>query len=171
MAFFGKNSECGQATIEAAILIPVLFIVLLMLVQPAILLYDRVVMKAAASDACRLLATKTSASGSMDASVEAFVRHRLGAVPPVSCFHVHDGNCSWDIKTSGGETSANVSVAIETKVKPLPLFDVGASLLDAVDGDGYLSVKVEVQRTVQPDWVQSSPHKLNPKAWVEAWQE
>ena len=48
----------GQATVESAFLIPVLFTALLLLVQPGMVLYDRMVMAAAATDACRVLAVK-----------------------------------------------------------------------------------------------------------------
>lgn len=54
-----REGTKGQATIEAAALIPVLFILLLLLLQPSILLFDRIVMKNAAAEGCRLLATKT----------------------------------------------------------------------------------------------------------------
>ena len=76
-----RTCESGQATVEAAFLLPVLFVGLLLLMQPGILLYDRLVMQAAASEGCRLLATKTAAAGDMAESCEAFVRHRLGAIP------------------------------------------------------------------------------------------
>ena len=58
-----RAGERGQATVEAAFLIPVLFTVLLLSVQPGMVLYDRMVMRAAASDACRLAAVKTDAVG------------------------------------------------------------------------------------------------------------
>lgn len=70
-----RTCESGQATVEAAFLLPVLFVWLLLLMQPGILLYDRLVMQAAASEGCRLLATKTAAAGDMAESCEAFVRH------------------------------------------------------------------------------------------------
>ena len=78
--------ERGQATVEAAFLIPVLFTVLLLSVQPGMVLYDRIVMQAAASDACRLAAVKTDAVGDSSQAVEAFVRHRLGATRPSPAF-------------------------------------------------------------------------------------
>ena len=56
-----RAGERGQATVEAAFLIPVLFTVLLLSVQPGMVLYDRKVMQAAVSDACRLVAVKTDA--------------------------------------------------------------------------------------------------------------
>ena len=57
-----RVGERGQATVEAAFLIPVLFTVLLLSVQPGMVLYDRMVMQAAVSDACRLVAVKTDAA-------------------------------------------------------------------------------------------------------------
>ncbi len=161
--------DAGQATVEAAFLIPVVFCVLLMLIQPGMILYDRVVMNAAASDACRLLATKTDASGDMSGAVDAFVRHRLGAIPPVDCFHVHASGCSWDIQVEGNECSDQVRVVITNKVKPLPLFDVAASLLSLTDDGGTLSVKVEASRQTQPGWVASTDAGRNPQGWIGAW--
>ncbi len=164
----GAN-ECGQATVEAAFSIPVLFVLMLLLIQPGILLYDRMVMQAAAAEGCRLLATKTSASGDMDAGCEAFVRHRLSSVPSQACFHVHDGGCSWDISCSGDEGSSTVSVRISNAVRPLPLFDAGAALLGMVDGNGNLRVEVESSMPAQPAWVEKSPLGQNPSAWIGSW--
>ena len=161
--------DAGQATVEAAFMIPVVFCVLLMLIQPGIVLYDRVVMKAAASDACRLLATKTDAAGDMSGAVDAFVRHRLGAVPPVDCFHVHGGECSWDIQVEGDERSETVRVSITNRLKPLPLFDAGGTLLGITGDDGTLAVKVESSRRTQPEWVSGTAVGLNPQGWIGAW--
>ncbi len=45
--------EDGQATVEAAFALPVLFLLVLLLVQPGIVLYDRMVMASAAAEGCR----------------------------------------------------------------------------------------------------------------------
>lgn len=163
------ESDAGQGTVEAAFALPILLIALLLLIQPGILLYDRIVMEGAAAEGCRLLATKTDAFGDADGSCEAFVRHRLAAIPPVDCFHMHDGGCTWDIAMSGGEKSKKVSVTISTKVKPLPLLDGGAALAGFVDGDGALTVKVERSMPTQPDWVANAKGGKNPKSWIGAW--
>ena len=47
----------GQSTIEAAFLIPVIFVCLLVLIQPAILLVNKLVMEAAAYEGCRYALT------------------------------------------------------------------------------------------------------------------
>ena len=154
---------------EAAFLMPVLFTALLLLLQPGMVLYDRMVMKAAASDACRLVAVKTDAAGDSTLAVEAFVRHRLGCIPPVACFHVHDAGCTWRIEVQGDEHASQVSVEVCGKVKPLPLLDAGAVLLGLTDEDGLLTVTARSQRAAQPDWVAASPLGLDPGAWIGAW--
>lgn len=159
----------GQAVVEAAALIPVLFITLLLLIQPGILLYDRVVMQAAAAEGCRLLATKTDVQGAMAESCEAFVRHRLGAIPPIDCFHVHDSGCSWDIAFEGDEQSSIVRTTISTQVRPLPLFDAAGALLGVVGDSGTFEVKVSAQMPTQPAWVENAKAGRDPAVWVGAW--
>lgn len=159
----------GQSTVEAAVVIPVLFAGLLLLVQPGILLYDRIVMSATASEACRLLATKTDAAGDMAESCEAFVRHRLGSVPPVACFHVHDGACSWDIGFEGDEGSQTVRVTIANEARPLPLLDAAGTLLGIVNGAGNFEIEVSAEQRTQPAWVDSAEPGRDPAGWIGAW--
>ena len=161
----------GQASLEAAFLIPVALVLLLLLLQPGIVLYDRVIMRAAAAEACRLLATKTDVAGDMQASCEAFVLHRLGAVPQAECFHVHDGGCTWDILLEGDETSGSVSVCIENQLRPLPLVGAAAGLLGLTNGSGNIELRVKSQAQTQPSWVAASEKGLNPAQWVGAWLE
>ena len=49
---------------EAAFALPIALLLVLLLVQPGILLYDRIVMQGAAAEACRLLATTDEADAS-----------------------------------------------------------------------------------------------------------
>ena len=60
-----SGREAGQATVEAVFVIPVLFVAMLLLIQPGIVLYDRMVMANAAAEGCRVLATSTDAYGAM----------------------------------------------------------------------------------------------------------
>lgn len=163
------RGQKGQGTVEAAVVIPVLFLLVLMLIQPGIILYDHVVMGNAAAEACRLIATKTDALGSMDASCEAFVRHRLAAIPQQDCFHVHEGRCSYDISFDGGESSENVTVRIRNELRPLPLFDAGAKLLGMTNSSGNLVIEKSATMSTQPSWVAGSVEGLVPDSWVGAW--
>lgn len=110
--------KCGQATVEAALVLPVLFLVILLLVQPAIVLYVRGVMSAAAHETCRLIAT--APAGVRSGAFEGFTRRRLGSIPPIPLFHEHDP-CSYVIDLSGDESSGIVTVRIENTMRPLPL--------------------------------------------------
>ena len=51
------REDTGQATVEAAFALPIALVLVILLVQPGILLYDRIVMQQAAAETCRLLAT------------------------------------------------------------------------------------------------------------------
>lgn len=153
-----RNADSGQATVEAAFALPVLMLLVLMLLQPAIVLYDRMVMQAAAAEGCRLLATSTSSLGSMESACEEFVRHRLGAIPQQDCFHVHDGTsgCSWDISITGNESSQTVEVSISGEIRPLPLLDGVSTLLGLVNERGNLVVQVSATALTQPEWAQGA---------------
>ena len=159
----------GQGTVEAAVVIPILFIAMLLLLQPGIVLYDRLIMGNAAAEACRLLATKTDAAGAMSGACEAFVRHRLAAIPQHDCFHVHKGECSYTIELSGDESSEYVSVKIGTELRPLPLFDAGAALMGLTNSAGNLVIEEEVSLPTQPAWAFGGDAGGAPSSWPGAW--
>lgn len=158
---------------EAAFALPILMLLVLLLVQPGIVLYDRTVMQAAAAEGCRLLATSTDSLGDMGDACEAFIRHRLGSVPQQECFHVHEGagGCSWDIQLLGDETSQTVEVVIRNKVRPLPLLDAAAVLLNLVDDEGCMTVEVRASAPVQPDWTREAFVTGTPEELVGSWLE
>lgn len=167
------GADRGQGTVEAAFALPVLLLLALLLIQPGIVLYDRMVMQSAAAEGCRLLATGTSALGGMGDACEAFIRHRLGAVPQQDCFHVHDGadGCSWDITLQGDETAQTVTVRIANELRPLPLLDAGATLLGMVNDAGNIELEVEVEAPAQPGWAQDAFAGRSPAEWIGEWLE
>lgn len=155
------RTDRGQATVEAAILIPIIFIGLLMLIQPGIIFYDRVVMEHAAAEGCRMLATSPGAGGS---HAEDMIRRHLGAIPPSDLFHIHDGTCSYRIELSGSEGSSVVSVKIVNRVRLLPLFG-GVARFSGLSSDGCMDVEVRREARTLPRWLGSEP---DPEAWVHA---
>lgn len=160
----------GQATVEAAFVIPVIFLLLLLLLQPGILLYDRMVMNAAAAEACRMLVTRSAASGVDAGAYEESVRRHLGAIPQQENFHVHEGGCSWRIEFSGDEHSSEVSTRISGRVKLLPLLDAGGVLLGLGDGDGNIELSVVASSPTQDAWVTRNDLGMNPASWVGKWK-
>ena len=164
-------AEAGQGTVEAAFALPVLMLLALLLIQPGIVLYDRMVMQAAAAEGCRLLATSTDSLGNMRQACESFVLHRLGSVPEQDFFHVHEGpqGCTWQVSLSGDETSPTVEVRIVNRLRPLPLLDGAATLLGLVDEHGFLSVEASASAPAQPDWAADAFSRTRPEDLVGSW--
>lgn len=158
----------GQASVEGAFLIPVLLISFLLLLQPGIVLYDRMVMHAAAAEGCRLLSTKPA--GESTKTYEAAVKRALGAVPEQDCFHVHGDACSWKVDLVGHEGSSRVSVTIKNKLRFLPLFDWGGRALGILDSNGCFELEVESQASPWPEWVSGSAQGKNPRRWIGEWK-
>lgn len=155
------HNKKAQATVEAAFAIPILMILILLLLQPGIVLYDRIVMHGAAEEGCRLLTTSNGA----DQSNEDYIRRRLSAVPQVDIFHVHNGECSWDIEFSGNERQGEVSVKISNELKPLPLLDSAMTLAGLVNGNGNLKIEVSASQKTQPEWVDRAAEGRDPHSW------
>lgn len=152
---------------EGAFLIPIILLMLMLLIQPGIILYDRTVMSSAAAEACRLIATGTEEDGGQEA-FESFVRRRLGAIPQQDNFHVHSTGCTWVIEFMGDEHSQQVTVSIETQIKPLPFFDFGAAALGLVNDSGNFVQRVEETCVVRSEWIATGEAGINPEAWIEA---
>lgn len=161
------RKSSGQATVEVAFALPVIMLLVLLLVQPGIVLYDRMVMVNAAAEGCRLLATGDGTS----AAAEAFVRRRLGTVPQQDNFHVHEGGCSWDIVCEGGGSADRAVVRIRTEVRPLPLLDGGAALLGLVNERGNLVVEVSCEVPTRAAWAQRSLDGAQPDEKAGEWND
>lgn len=160
------REDCrGQGTVEAAVVIPVLFLLLLLLLQPGIVLYDYIVMRGAAAEACRLVAV--SGADAMDGCQD-FIRNRLSAIPQHRLFHIHEGGCSWSIDIAGSEQSASAIVTIRNLIEPLPLCGGALALLGVTDGEGRLILEAEEWAPTQPEWLSASVPG-GPASWVEEW--
>lgn len=155
------SSERGQSTVEAAFLLPILFAVFGLLLQPAILLYNRCIMNTAAAQGCRLIATNTND----DASTRAFFDRRLSAIPKIPIFHEGD---EWELSWSGGELGQPVSVAIVNHAQPLPLFGIVAGLSGSMDAEGRIEQRVEVSCALAPEW--ASAQESGPADWIKTWK-
>lgn len=163
----GRPRECGQTTVEAAFGLPIVFLLVLLLAQPGIVLYDRMVMASAASEACRLLAT---GEGDATACVD-FVKRRLGAIPQHDNFHVHRGGCTWEVMCEGGGSADRSRVVVRTEVRPLPLLDMGATFLGLVNERGNLVIEVEVEAPTRASWAQESLGGSHPNDKAGAWRD
>lgn len=162
--------ESGQATVEAAFLIPTLLLTLLLLIQPGILLYTYLVMESAAAETCRIVATESLLEQNY-ASVDSYAKRRLAAIPQQENFHVHDPACTWFIDYGGNETTGGVEVEIQTEVKPLPFFDFGLDALGLLNQNGNIVLKAHHYLDTKSDWVRENPIGSNPTQWIERWKD
>ena len=84
--------EQGQASVEAAALLPAVSLLVLLLLQPLCCAYSEMVMREAAAETAR------AAVGTADEErLEEFCRRRLAAIPGIAIFS--DGD--WDIEIAG----------------------------------------------------------------------
>ena len=148
---------------------PIVFLLALMLLQPAIVLYDRIVMEGAAAESCRLLAT--AGDEERGAAAEEYVRRRLAAIPQAPWFHVHDDRCSYEIALDGDEAAATVSVSIKNELVPLPLIDGAATLLGATNDAGHWELSVEHSTPTQTSWAAEAIGGAPPSSWIGAWAD
>ena len=153
-------SESGQSTVEAAVLLPVLFVVFGLLLQPAVLLYNRCIMNTAAAEGCRLVATSTVD----DTTTRAYIERRLEAIPKIPIFHVGE---DWAINWSRSENGV-ANVIIENHVQPMPFFGILANLTDAIAEDGNIVQRLDASSTPLPTWM--SKQGYTPSRWIEAWK-
>lgn len=153
----------GQATVEAALLIPVLCIAALLVLQPSFILFGRLAMQASAADGCRVLETLEPGH---EAWAKDFIAYRLSGVPDIPAFHAGP----WDIAVEGDETSSVVHVSIAHRVKLLPLLGFAAGAAGFADADGCCEVSVEDSLT-KDEWLAEVESGLAPSVWVSRWEE
>lgn len=148
----------GQMSVEAALLLPVALALIALLVQPACVLYTRSVMAATAGELARL----TTTSRGSEEELRAYALRRLAAVPDVSIFHA-GGPRAWEVSCEGPGDEGRVSVSIEGRVRPLPLFGALVAALGTVDG-GEVVVRVEVSCALSAEWLEGSYEE-----WIGMW--
>ncbi len=150
----------AQATVEAAFLLPVFLLVLLLALQPVCLLYTRSVMESAAAETARLMVT---GDASDEEAHRAFAMRRLAAVPDVSIFHA-GGPLAWDVELGYAGGGGTARVSIEGAVTPLPVIGAFAGTFGERDAHGDVLLRVEVERAGGPSWLEGDY-----ETWISSW--
>lgn len=138
-------------------MLPVLMLLFALLVQPICVLYTRMVMRHAAAESARVLATATG-----EDVVESFARRRLKAIPESSLFHV-GGSEDWRVQLSRSTDSSSVEVEISGHLRPLPLLGIVAAQMGEWDAQGLL-VRERLSERVRPEWLGGDYAQ-----WMEQW--
>ena len=143
------RSQRGQATVEAAAILPAVSLVLALLLQPVCLSYTRAVMHEAAAECARASAT---AYGGDTGACSEFALRRLAAVPEVALFHV-GGKSDWEVTIN--RTEKHSEVLIRGHARPLPLMGAVMALAGQSDGQGIL-LEARVSEDTRPEWLEGS---------------
>lgn len=142
---------------EAAALLPVLLLLVVLLAQPLCALYTLTIMRHAASEGVRVLATTTDVG-----TVRPFVLRRLRAVPEASLFHV-GGSGDWEVWCDRGGDGMTVTVGIRGHLRPLPMLGAVVSLMGQRDQRGVV-LQSEVSQRVRSQWMEGSYD-----VWIAQW--
>lgn len=151
------SDESGQSTVEAAVLLPVLMLLFALLVQPVCVCHTRMVMRHAAAETARVLATCTD-----ERTVRNFALRRLKAVPEAAPFHV-GGEGDWVVELARSSEGGTVEVRVCGHLEPLPFVGVVAELMGRRDGRGLL-VEEGLAERVRPQWLGGDYGQ-----WMQAW--
>lgn len=148
-------------------MIPVMFLLVLLLIQPGIYLYDLCIMNAAASETCRVLLTSNDED--KNKVCEPFARRRLSAIPQQDNFHLHSSGCSYKIDFEGNESSNELSVTIINQIKPLPIIGFFSGVFGLLNENGCFEICVKSSQELKPDWTNNSPQGNKAEKWVGTW--
>ncbi len=154
-----RRSCTAQATVEAAVLVPVFLTVLLLSLQPACMLYTRTVMESAAAETARVAALWEGAPD--DEAVVAFAQRRLAAVPDLAIFH-EGGPLAWDIDVE--RTEKTVAVSVSGALRPLPVIGAFARFGGNTDAYGNLRLSARTEIAYRPEWVEGGYDD-----WIALW--
>lgn len=152
----------GQASVEAAALVPVVMLVLAMLLQPAFLLYTRAIMHQAAAGGLRVLVTREPGGVVDEEACRSYVMRRLSSVPDVAAFHV-GGEEGWEVSVIGDASSGEVSVEVSGRLRPLPIVGVVAAALGEPAGDEVV-LRASATERARPEWLEGGYGD-----WISMW--
>ena len=148
----------AQMSVEAAVLIPAALTLIALLVQPACVLYTRSVMATTAGDLARLVVTSRGG----EEELRDYALRRLAAVPDVPIFHV-GGSAAWRVFCAGPDDTGRVTVSLEGRVRPLPLFGAIVLALGTAEG-GDVVIRVERSEDLRAEWIGGSYED-----WLDMW--
>lgn len=151
------QGNLGQSSIEAALLLPTLLIIIALLVEPICLLYTKSIMNAACSEGLRVAATSSDTQ-----LIESYIRRRLKAVPEVPLFHI-GGEHDWSIDIDCNSKTAKID--LKGHASPLPPIGWCLSLIGQTDGRGIV-LQSSLSMQTRPEWIEGSYDD-----WITFWKE
>lgn len=109
----------GQALVELPYAIVLICMLIILLVQPVIFLYTRMVLGQVAAGVCRIVATEAQTpAGSKEIMMNSYAADKLQSMPNGKAFYVKG---SMRIEVKGNAKSEQIEVTVSVKQEPLPL--------------------------------------------------
>jgi len=136
------HDERGQALTEAPIIMVTICVLALILFQPVVTLYTKMVLGATAASLCRVVATDgASSSGASGGSagdrlLQTYAEGKIAGLPRGSAFQIPG---SLRLEVSGDAHAETVSVRVSLNQKALPLL----GLLVGAQRDGTVELSAE----------------------------
>lgn len=130
------RNERGQALVEAPVIIVTLCLLALIMFQPIVTLYTKMVLGAAAASLCRTVATEDS--GASDRLLQTYAEGKIAGLPRGAAFQVPG---SLRLEITGDACAEQVSVRLSLKQKTLPLL----GLLVGAGNAGVVEVTAEAR--------------------------
>jgi len=131
------RGERGQALTEAPVVIVTLCVLALILFQPVVTLYTKMVLGASAASLCRVVATEAGSDASAKQRLlQTYAEGKIAGLPRGSAFQIPG---SLKLEVSGNASSDQVRVRLSLTQKTLPLL----GLLVGADRAGRTEVAAE----------------------------
>lgn len=130
-------------------MIPMVFFVLGIVLEPCCYLYSRMIMQHAAAETLRVALTGEYLSHD---ELRAFCLRRLKAIPEVPLFHV-GGESDWSIEVFGPGDDGEVSVDITGHARLLPIAQLVHGMYLPQDANGLI-LTTSVSAVMRPGWIE-----------------
>lgn len=143
------TAQAGQASVEAAVMLPCILFLFAILAQTCVIGYTRAVMVRAASQTVRVAACDFDGSFT---DCSEFARRRLKAIPNLAIFH-KGASTDWkiDISREGKATT----VTIKGDFEPLPFFGLFVQTIVG-SGENGAQLTVSASQKTQASWVEGT---------------
>ena len=141
------KQDTGQASVEAALLFPVILMIIALLVEPICILYTKTVMDGACAEGLRVATTSSDTE-----LIESYIKRRLKAIPEIPLFH------------KGGDEDWNISIDKKENDVLMPPIGWCLFLAGQTDDQGII-LKSSLSASTYPDWIEGSYAD-----WIAFWK-
>lgn len=137
------HSENGQASIEAAFILPIALLCIGLALQPLLYMYSKSLCHQAAEEGVRYAMSEENNS-----RTERYILRRLSSIPSLPILHKGE-EADWNIEIIRADNKVRISIM--GHMAPLPLLGVPSKMFLPHDDDG-LKIKTEAEGPISPGW-------------------